>query len=94
MSVEVIKCALNHVGWLQMTVSLRLHPCHPPRYFSLMFQIKQEYQEVVLAAHQDPFFASHMYSNFGDLGMAVKVCAVAYCHVGCPALGGPDVTST
>lgn len=39
----------------------------------LCAQIKQEYQEVVLAAHQDPFFASHMYSNFGDLGMAVKV---------------------
>ncbi len=34
--------------------------------------IKKEFEEVVLAAHQDPFFRQIMYSNFGDAGMAIK----------------------
>ncbi|KAI7836541.1 hypothetical protein COHA_009606 [Chlorella ohadii] len=34
--------------------------------------IKPEFAEAVLSAHQDPFFKTNMYSNFGDLGMAVK----------------------
>lgn len=34
--------------------------------------IKPEFAEAVLSARQDPFFKANMYSNFGDLGMAVK----------------------
>ncbi|PSC69479.1 vacuolar sorting-associated 45-like protein [Micractinium conductrix] len=34
--------------------------------------IKPEFAEAVLSAQQDPFFRTNMYSNFGDLGMAVK----------------------
>ena len=30
------------------------------------------HREVVLAASQDSFFATHMFANFGDLGMSVK----------------------
>jgi vacuolar protein sorting-associated protein 45 len=29
-------------------------------------------QELVLAAHQDDFFSSNLYTNFGDLGIKVK----------------------
>ena len=34
--------------------------------------VKPEFAEAVLSARQDPFFRANMYSNFGDLGMAVK----------------------
>jgi len=33
---------------------------------------KPEQKEVVLASHQDDFFASNLYTNFGDLGIRVK----------------------
>jgi vacuolar protein sorting-associated protein 45 len=35
-------------------------------------QAKQDLKDIVLSARQDPFFAKNMYSNFGDLGTAVK----------------------
>lgn len=34
--------------------------------------VKPEASEAVLSASGDPFFASNMYANFGDLGMAIK----------------------
>ena len=37
-------------------------------------QIKAEFQDIVLSARQDAFFARNMYANFGDIGVAVKVC--------------------
>eukprot|EP00884_Botryococcus_braunii_P001179 jgi/Botrbrau1/11061/Bobra.0302s0005.2 len=33
---------------------------------------KKEFQDIVLSARQDDFFGKNMYSNFGDLGTAVK----------------------
>jgi vacuolar protein sorting-associated protein 45 len=35
-------------------------------------QAKKEFQDIVLSARQDEFFGKNMYSNFGDLGTAVK----------------------
>lgn len=37
-----------------------------------MGQAKKEFQDIVLSARQDDFFKKNMYSNFGDLGTAVK----------------------
>ena len=34
--------------------------------------IRKDLEEVVISASQDPFFAKHRYSNFGDLGTAIK----------------------
>ena len=34
--------------------------------------VKPEFAEVVLSAHQDPFFKANMYANFGDVGLAIK----------------------
>ena len=34
--------------------------------------MKKDFAEIVLAARQDPFYARHMYANFGDAGAAVK----------------------
>jgi vacuolar protein sorting-associated protein 45 len=35
-------------------------------------QVHKEASQVVLSASQDKFYKDHMYSNYGDLGMAVK----------------------
>lgn len=37
--------------------------------------VKREHADIVLSGRQDDFFRRHMYANFGDLGMAVKVRA-------------------
>ncbi len=34
--------------------------------------VKKDFKEVVLNPDFDAFYKSHMYSNFGDLGVAVK----------------------
>lgn len=34
--------------------------------------MKKDFQEIVLSARQDDFYKRHMYSNFGDIGAAVK----------------------
>ncbi len=34
--------------------------------------MRKDFQEIVLAARHDDFYRRHMYSNFGDIGMAVK----------------------
>lgn len=34
--------------------------------------VPKDLQEVVLSSHSDEFFQKHMYSNYGDLGIAVK----------------------
>lgn len=34
--------------------------------------VKKEYEEIVLSTEQDPFFLKNIYSNFGDLALAVK----------------------
>ena len=39
---------------------------------ALGVQAKKEFQDIVLSARQDDFFGKNMYSNFGDLGTAVK----------------------
>ena len=41
----------------------------------LAYQIKKEFQDIVLSARQDAFYARNMYANFGDIGVAVKVRA-------------------
>ena len=33
---------------------------------------KNELPEIVLSPEHDPFFASNMYQNFGDLGVSVR----------------------
>jgi vacuolar protein sorting-associated protein 45 len=40
--------------------------------------VKKDFEEVVLSCTQDSFFARHRYSNFGDLGSAVKELLDAY----------------
>lgn len=35
-------------------------------------QVKKDFRELVVSARQDEFYRKHMYSNFGDIGMAVK----------------------
>ena len=35
-------------------------------------QVKKDFRELVVSARQDEFYRRHMYSNFGDIGMAVK----------------------
>ena len=35
-------------------------------------QVKKDFQDIVLSARQDAFYARHMYANFGDAGAAVK----------------------
>ena len=35
-------------------------------------QVKKDFADIVLSARQDPFYARHMYANFGDAGAAVK----------------------
>ena len=35
-------------------------------------------RDVVLSADQDPFFNTHMYSSFGELGVAVKTIMEEY----------------
>ena len=47
-------------------------PCPPRVDLSHVPGVKPEFAEAVLSAAADPFFAQHLYSNFGDLGMAVK----------------------
>ena len=37
--------------------------------------MKAEFQDIVLSARQDAFYARNMYANFGDIGVAVKVRA-------------------
>ena len=39
---------------------------------SLLFVLPRNDSEVVLSPSQDTFFRDHRYSNFGDLGMAIK----------------------
>ena len=38
----------------------------------LILQVKKDFRELVVSARQDDFYRKHMYSNFGDIGMAVK----------------------
>lgn len=38
----------------------------------MLVQVKKDFQEIVLSARQDEFYKRHMYSNFGDIGAAVK----------------------
>lgn len=53
--------------------ALRDEKTHGPwqRYFPLL-QANKEQSLLVLSASQDKFYSDHMYSNYGDLGMAVK----------------------
>ena len=39
---------------------------------SYLIQVRKDFQDIVLAARHDDFYKRHMYSNFGDIGMAVK----------------------
>jgi hypothetical protein len=45
--------------------------CRPP-VAVLQPQVKKDFQEIVMAAWQDPFYQRNMYANFGDIGVAVK----------------------
>ncbi|KAN0060065.1 vacuolar protein sorting-associated protein 45 [Thecaphora frezii] len=40
--------------------------------------IRPELKEIVLSADQDPFFASNLFDNFGDLGASIKKYVLEY----------------
>ena len=40
--------------------------------------VGEDLKEIVLSAEQDPFFARHLYDNFGDLGAHVKTYVSEY----------------
>ena len=39
---------------------------------SYMKSLPKDQRQLVLAARQDEFFSKHMYSNYGDVGIAVR----------------------
>lgn len=43
-----------------------------------MSAVRRSAQEIVLSPEQDPFFARHLYDNFGDLGAHVKTYVSEY----------------
>ncbi|KAJ3356205.1 vacuolar protein sorting-associated protein 45 [Allomyces javanicus] len=45
---------------------------------SLVDGIRDDLKTVVLAAHDDQFYATNMYANFGDLGVAIKAYLAEY----------------